>query len=402
MPNNLAPSAYGQAKLGTLLNRWNSALGTAVRRMTPIVWPGVPAEAFIGFTAIAGGLTENTAESVNNPFAEIGAYQTEAGLQPGPYPNPDPNAPYNNWGKLANDPRVVQLLGRAASMVPDAWKQLPDDQAAVGLVNLRRYTDQLAAQIPASIRPTRYDTQWAVAMAFTAFSAGIGGARGLFTRYATQLTTVPEVDRWSRLLWLLARDIQNGFHPSGGAGRHGNVAYDALRTMQKFEAGRQLAVRTGGDAKWFDLGMGQWKDAQESVILAAAFSSTLPRFSEIAEPIARGGNLFFTAVAGSTLLYVAYRLWTRRNPIPTTIPARRAMPTIGDTEKTIRSAGRYRIMQLGAKAPCYKCRTETKTSSLSEERGEQGYVFTPVCPKHIGSLRAMYDDAGYVEHHRES
>lgn len=461
MSNNQSPTAYGQEYGSTLRNRWSSAFGLAVRRMTPIVWPGVPPEAFLGFTSIAGSMNAgsvNTADPpVLNSFAEIGYFQTEAGERGQTAPAPDVNAHYNNWGKLHDDQLVIRALGHAASMVPNAWKQLPEDQAAVGLVNLRHYVTALAGLLPAAAKPTRYDTMYAVAMAFTAFSAGTNGARQLFTKYATQLASVPEVQRWQQLVYLLAKDIQNGFQPPGGAGRHGNVAYDALRTMQKFEAGRQLALSTGGNAQWFDMGMGAAQVNEEAVIQRAAYGEPISGIASLSAPVLRAASsgvakvvagLGLLALAGALLIpktrknpdedlirrirqmigfglspkeivatlgkkyprdevYLAYhaaRLADRKNPTPPTLRRRDVgtAPTQPDWSDTIHSAGRYRVMKAGDTSPCKSCKAPTRTAALSEESGERGYSFTPVCARHLPELRARYDEAGYVEHHREN
>lgn len=412
--NDRSPTQYGQEYNGPLRERWNSPFGLAVRRMSPIVWPGVPPEAFMGFTSIAGTFnpgTTNTADPpVLNDFAEIGYFQTEAGPRGGPAPNPDPSTAHNHWGALHADPMVVRLLGRSASMTPDAWKILPDDQAAVGLVNLRQYTDHLAALLPANIRPSRYDTMWAVAMAFTGFSAGVNAAKGLFLRYATRLAPIAEAKRWQYLLWMLAVDLQNGFHPSGGAGRHGNVAYDALRTMQKFESGRQLAVSVGGNAAWFDLGMGAQKAAEETIIQNAAYGSAIERFSALTAPVVRAGNTFFTVVGGLMLAGIGVKLlWpmVRGNPavpsIPPTIRGRHATLSPDRDRDTVEVAGRYRVMRASAAEPCKErsCRVLTKKMILSENTGG-GYGVVPVCPKHLPEYRAAYDRDGYVEHYREN
>lgn len=396
-----------------------------------------------------------------NSFSEIGYFQTEAGERGQPAPPSNTQAQYNRWGLWAFDPLTVRALGRPASMVPDAWKQLPDDQAAVGLVNLRKYTDELSTLLPASIRPTKYNTQFAVAMAFTAFSAGTNGARNLFTRYATQLAALPEEQRWAQLVWLLARDIQNGYLPPGGAGRHGNVAYDALRTMQKLEAGRQLAVAVGGNAAWFDLGMGAGQAAEEAVIQRAAYGESTSGIAALSAPVLRSAGKGLAVLAALGLLavgakllaptvlgranpsedlirrvrqmisfglgpkevvealgseysrddvYLAYQAAKlvdkpsrRKNPVTaTTVRSRSTMAGLGFERDTIQSAGRYRIMKSGESAPCKSCKTSTKWAALSEEAGGHGYAIMPVCARHLPELRAAYDREGYTEHHREN
>lgn len=436
--------------------------------MAPIIWPGVPPEAFLGFTSIAGSVNAGSVDTADPPvlnaFHEIGFFQTEAGERGGEAPPSDLHATYNNWGLLHDDPLVVRALGHAASMVPDAWKNLPEDQAAVGLVNLRHYVNALSALLPAAAKPTRYDTMYAVAMSFTAFSAGTNGARQLFTRYATQLASVPETQRWQQLVYLLAKDIQSGFQPPGGAGRHGNVAYDCLRTMQKFEAGRQLALSTGGDAAWFDLGMGSAQANEEAVIQRAAFGESTSGIAALAAPVLRaassgvvkvlaalgllalGAKLIAPSITGKArmnpdedlirrirqmisfglgpkeivetlgkkhprdevyLAYHAAKLADRENPAPQRVPPtlRGVPPTLRgrtETHDTIHSAGRYRIMLARDKAPCTFCKLPTRMVSLAEEAGERGYTFTPVCEEHAGECRAALDAAGYIEHHREN
>jgi hypothetical protein len=70
-------------------------------------------------------------------FHEIGLYQTEAGTDPHRAPADEQHLESNNWALLHSHPKVVELLGRNATMIDGQWKKAVVDQIAVGLVNLR-------------------------------------------------------------------------------------------------------------------------------------------------------------------------------------------------------------------------------------------------------------------------
>jgi hypothetical protein len=54
----------------------------------------------------------------------------------------------------------------------------------------------------------------------------------------------------------LAEGINAGRIDLHGLRKHQSVAYSALRTWQKLAAGQLLTGKTGGNVKWFDIGLG--------------------------------------------------------------------------------------------------------------------------------------------------
>jgi hypothetical protein len=280
--NDKTPDRYAQEYLPALTRRWGATLGDALRRYSPVVFPGAPPEALMGFTAIGTQNDDTGDPPVNNSFREIGYFQTEAGPNLGPSPNPDPSAPSNSWGRLANDSRVVALLGHPATMSEYAWRNAIYDQAAVGLYNLLDDAAAVARGIPAAIRPSDPGSLWNVALGFSGFSGGVGGTRTSINRYANSLN-VPESVRFAAWVDAVLRDAQAGDLP-GGVGSHGNPAYDILRTWQKLAAGKALAQHTGGNTSWFDVGFGV-NDAQaQQALTDAAYRRNVSMIPSFAMP----------------------------------------------------------------------------------------------------------------------
>jgi hypothetical protein len=237
------PDAWGQGKLTRAISLWQGEVGDAIREMTPAVLPGADATAIVGF-CMNGALTENTTDSnPDQPFHEIGLLGTEAGPRSGPAPNPSPLAPDNSWGRLHDHPLVIQLLGRSATMRPDAWKTAPRDQVAVGLVNLRSHALGALAGMD-DLRPVQLGSLWGIATAFMAWSAGSGATGSRYHAHHTELAAAPESERWAAFV-KIASEQKPGPHG------HGNIAYSALRTMQKLAAGRLLAEHGGHDVAWY-------------------------------------------------------------------------------------------------------------------------------------------------------
>lgn len=234
-------------------------VGKTIREMTPKVFPGVPAEAIIGFCANAN-IKENTTEGVpSQKFHEIGLFGTEAGPRNGPAPSPDPKAEDNSWGRLAHHPTVKKLLGgRPATMKHNQWKVAIPDQAAVGLVNVRLHGHTVAAKLDSSIRPdvTKSSSPFFIACCFMGWSAGDGRAVRHLNRFKDVLARVPEEQRWGTFLRAVADGIRSGRLNLRGIRKHNNVAYSALRTWQKLAAGQLLADKTGGQVQWFNTGLG--------------------------------------------------------------------------------------------------------------------------------------------------
>lgn len=304
-------------------NRWNQPIGLAVQRFSPVAFPGAPPEAFLGFTEEGGSFNPASQDTalppVNNSFHEVGYFQTEAGPASGPAPNPDPNADANNWGRHANDPLVVQMLGRPATMVPGAWASAIDDQTAVGLASLLGHAQAVAAQLPPEIQPSDQGSLWNVALAFMGFTEGDSGAARTVNRYADALTGVPDSRKFSALADAVILDAQNN-GPVGAAGSYSNPAYDVLNAWGKLETGRQLAQNLGRDASWFDMGFGDNEPAVQQAVDDAAYARTPAAiqlgYSAPAPSILSGGAVavivgVVVAVGVAVGGYYAYRAYQR-------------------------------------------------------------------------------------------
>ena len=257
------PSGYASSKLSYSRRMWDGterALGDALRAMTPVVWPGVPPEVFVGFCT-NGAKTANTAlappRGVRNPFAEMGYFGTEGGPRSapnpdtGPYPNPT-NPSNNSWLALHADPLVVAALGHPATMTPNGWQTDVAAQTAVGLVNLRKRLDSVNRTAPTGTGATNPASPWAVFLAFAGWSAGVGGITGHLRRYAAQIAASPEAGKIEAYQSAVLADIRAGRAANWPARSHGaNPAYTLVRTLQKMYAGRALAEAVGGNVAWF-------------------------------------------------------------------------------------------------------------------------------------------------------
>lgn len=258
------PSVYAREHAQQLAQRAMGPLGAALRDFVPRVWSGVPISAVLGFTAI-GGADEDTCGAPDQEFHEVGEFQTPAGLCSGPAPNPDPRAPWNQWGAAANTSFVRGLLGRPATMVAGGWRgaAATRDRAAVGLYNLlaglRAFSSDSRRELRrvrrerAQLAPRELGGQWAAACAFAAFSAGPAGAARAWSRYVDELAPLDERARFAALIRAVARDVAAGvsFQPPAN---HPNPAHTTLRTWQKLAAGAALEAAGGGVASaWYVL-----------------------------------------------------------------------------------------------------------------------------------------------------
>lgn len=275
------PSEYGARVLPMLYDRATGRLGAVLERMVPQVFYEAPVSAFLGFTAI-GKQHEDTADAPPErraAFHEIGFFQTPAGPVDGPAPNADPNAANNAWGRLASSALVRRLLGRSASTTPGAWKDLVEDQAAVGLADLHEGMFSCFRSIPPTLWPERTSDQWAVAIAFGAFSAG----PGLMARHIREHQAAIQAGyydqplsgfgKFVRAIIVKARKERTS---TGPAMRHANPAYTALRCWQKLQSGKALAQRRGASVAWFDLGFSEAEELRaQRELLTLARGQTL-------------------------------------------------------------------------------------------------------------------------------
>jgi len=268
-PNNL-PSSYGREKLSRTRSDWNGPAGEILRRMVPIVFPRLPVEAHLGFVQNAMW-TEDTALSPDHAsFHEMGGY----GITGGPWdrlPIPNCEPGNNDWCRLANDPRVVSLLGgRSATMSPfqrsGGGYAIPlEDQIAVGVVSLRTKIDGVNAVLRGDIRALDVSSLWATAMSFAGWSAGTASFARRVNGYADQIAGYSEAQRWPALVRAVAQAVSEGRERAGMS--HGCcLVYTMVRTLQKIRSGRELAAVTGGDVGWF----GTFDDSAEDVIARAA------------------------------------------------------------------------------------------------------------------------------------
>lgn len=246
------PIKYAESKQRYLDKRWDGELGEALRDMVQKVWPGVPETVFLGFTAFSTSASENTTEAVENQrFHEIGYFQTEAGLRDKPAPDPDSDGEYNNWGKLHDSELVVQLLGRQACMGHNEWKRAIKDQTAVGLVNLKRKLESGMKRMPGSARPQSMSSTWAVPLAFTMFSRGVGQTAKCLSPYAEKLGTIPEEARWDAWESMIASDIVKGTGSIGDKDGKSGAPWAIMRTRQKIDSGLLFAERKGLSTDWY-------------------------------------------------------------------------------------------------------------------------------------------------------
>lgn len=245
------PAVYAEEKRARLVKRWGGEFGEHIRAMAPLAWPGVPPTAFLGFTGFANR-AENTTDGVAaQKFHEVGYFQIEAGLRDGPAPNPDPSAEYNAWGRLHDSDIVVRLLGRPATMKPNAWREAVADQVAVGLANLQRHLGNARSKLPITLHPADPASTWAVLLAFTAFSRGAGQLAKVLTPYANTLAVVPEAQRWDAWQRLVVADINAGVRGIGAKAGRSGAAYAIIRSRQKHSCGEHAARALSLPVEWY-------------------------------------------------------------------------------------------------------------------------------------------------------
>lgn len=210
-------------------------------------------------------------------------------------------------------------------MVDGAWQQAVADQTAVGLANLQSHAASVAAQLPAGLQPGDPGSTWTAFLAFTGFSAGDTGAANTINRYASSLSGVGESGRVAALIDAVLLDAQNGTLPGPMSGDHGNPAYDVLRTLQKFGAGRTLAQQTGGDVSWFDLGFGANTADAEQGIDDAAYGRSVSGVPSWSTPFDLGGVTGRLLLVGLLGLagWAGYEAWQRGQLAVVGLPAPR-------------------------------------------------------------------------------
>lgn len=274
------PSRYAVSKLSSLQARWRGALGAELRRLAPRAWPGVPVSAFMGFTSI-GARDEDTAPSANRVFHEVGYFQTPAGPADGPAPNPNPDASYNAWGKIASGADATELLGRRVVMTAGGWKGAAavPDQVAVGLLDLQRELESFRRVVRSVgagvIAPRESASVYTVACSFSAFSAGASGAARNLARLGSsgwQSAGRNESAAWDWIVEDIARRWRAGTIPLENPGTHRNPAYTVLRTTQKLAAGAKLAQSLGmaEELAWYPrVARGELLEAERALTAAA-------------------------------------------------------------------------------------------------------------------------------------
>ena len=359
IPHDVAevmPTPYATEYARRGASYWNGPIGEAIRRIGPAILPSMPPELVTAFVAPARA-TDNTTEGTGAmgqsvPFHEIGLLQVPAGPRDGPAPNPDPRAPNNAWGALANDPAVVAALGRPATMVPNAWRSAIPDQVAVGLANLRGDYASIARALPATLKPSGPTSKWGRWLTMMAFSAGAGGTNTKVSHYGPALTGVGDEERPAALVRAAAAEIAQGVSMGGSPGRHSNRAHSILRTWQKFELAKRIARDAGRSTTPFELELGASQAALEELLARGSLNLPpqggvpgsafqMPAWSASQKrslAIKVGVGLGVTAALGGLAWFVV----SRREPVPMSKAARRelAVARAGGWGQTLASLGR--------------------------------------------------------------
>jgi N-acetylmuramoyl-L-alanine amidase len=268
-----SPAQWAKDRRKEGLRRFDE-FGDEFVRQSKAVFPGVPAEALMGFT-LNGKVKENTTGFITGlederppkrerpplggvsaqKFHELGMFGVEGGPREGPAPAKD-----SAWTEAANSDEVKSLLGRPGNTKPGGWLSVPD-QIAIGLTNTRRHGRSVIKHksFPAQARPATENSLWFVALSFMAWSAGDGRAAQHVSNFSKELAAVPEGRRWGTFVRLLAEAGKKCTLKAGPV-KHASPFYSAVRTLQKIEAGRLLATERGSDLAFFDDGLGAERD----------------------------------------------------------------------------------------------------------------------------------------------
>ena len=241
------PRAYAQSKLSTMLARWNGPAGAAVREYGPFIWDYVPAQALMSFSANSQG----PSEVVSGSFYAIGLYNTPTG-------NASTLANGGAWRRIATGELFRRITGHQGHLGA-GWENVIEDQVVIGLIDYRDGIANVANQIPEDIRPRDLSSQWSWACGAMGYVTATGAVLAI-NEHLPQLRAVNEDYRFGALL---AATAESGFTQQ--------TAYPLVRAWQRLETGKALAAQTGGDLRWFDLGLGQYTDAVEHRITVAQY-----------------------------------------------------------------------------------------------------------------------------------
>lgn len=274
MASGRSPTQYVESHRAQAQRLWRGELGEWQRSFGRRLAPAIPPVAWAGF----GTNGDPNSPGGGAAFWEMGWAGITGGTTSLTPPSTD-RSTENDYYDLHNDPRVVAVLGRPASMAPGGWRSLPD-QTAVGIVSLIDHGRGTSQRLDERIRPARVGSPseisssagspWFTFLAFAGWSAGDGRAASHINQYADELAGVPEEYRPSALYYFVARDAASGGQ-MGPAGSHNNRAYTILRTWQKLASAGDLEPSSyfglHGSTDW------QWV---ESALTAAALGGALP------------------------------------------------------------------------------------------------------------------------------
>lgn len=335
------PLRYAASKLGGsrgILSYWRGPVGDSIRAIAPRIAPGVPPVAWMGMVA-NNGPQDDTAAAARAALA-AGRRPTDAGFPrhakfselgwPGitggrwdlAAPNTDTSTE-NNWYRL-HDHEVVKaaLGGREASM--ESWQD-PSDQAAIGILAIVLHGRSVAAaRALAAVAPRDEASLWFFACAFGGWSAGSGRLARHLAPHARAILAAPPARRWEAAV----RAVAAG--PRGDAADHDNPAYTILRTAQKVESARALALADPGQAAaaaWLATGGADMAEVYDRLVWAAGIGDPggfpgAPSPSESGPPGASTpARLVVAGGVAVGLLAAAIVLWPYPDPQPAAGPA---------------------------------------------------------------------------------
>lgn len=231
---------YARSKLPLLLARWRDPrIMDPLRRLAPLMLPGVPLEAALALGVSSTGPREDLGTAV-------GLWGVERSL-------------INQW---AADSDTRRELGRTY----DPTRYADDIEAQV-YTGLRRYRQAIdnARRTLGGDYDTRAPGPWEYQAAVAAYSAGGGTLGRLGARYASQLRATPRASRWSRLAELVSADPSAPSGAIDGIPVRGLVgaAWTVTRPRERYESARALAAALGRPQSWYsDPGVADVVDRQ--------------------------------------------------------------------------------------------------------------------------------------------